>query len=147
MFQPGYISDRRNNFACQFCTMGSEKGTKNAILTLTFEFGLKVMTFCDKLSQARKFVIANQLLRAGLSIGANVREAQNCETMLDFIHKMKIAGKEAEEVKYYLELIAKAYSYSEISQLLDEVSSINKVLNRIIATSKTKLKQKETPSV
>ena len=52
----------------------------------------------------RQFVIANQLLKSGTSIGANVFEAQYSESRVDFIHKMKIALKEANETLYWLTL-------------------------------------------
>ena len=120
--------------------MNQKRLENNLIVKLTFEFGLKILTFCDKLSEARKFVISNQLLRAGLSIGANVREAQNAESMQDFIHKMKISSKEGDETEYYLQLIDKAYSYDEPELLMNDLVSINKVLNRIISSSKAHLK-------
>jgi four helix bundle protein len=50
----------------------------------------------------RKFIISNQLLKAGTSIGANIFEAQYAESRIDFIHKMKIAQKEANETLYWL---------------------------------------------
>ena len=120
--------------------MNKEKLDDNLIAKLTFEFALKVMVFCDKLNEHKKFVIATQLLRAALSIGANVREAQNSESIEDFIHKMKIASKEGDESEFYLQLIEKAYSYDEPKLLLNEVVSINKVLNKIISTTKAKIK-------
>lgn len=69
----------------------------NLIVDLTFEFSLRVISFTEILEGMKKFVIANQLLKSGTSIGANVWEAQNAESKDDFIHKMKIAAKEADE--------------------------------------------------
>ena len=60
---------------------------KNLIVELTFEFALKVIKYVGLLEKERKFVMANQLLKAGTSIGANVREAQNAESKIDFIIK------------------------------------------------------------
>ena len=59
----------------------------------------------------KKYVVANQLLRAGTSIGANVHEAQNAESRADFIHKIKIALKELEETKYWLLLCENSKNY------------------------------------
>ena len=120
--------------------MNKEKLEDNLIVRITFDFALAVMLFCDKLYETKKLVIAGQLLRAASSIGANVREAQNSESIADFIHKMKLAGKEAEESEFYLLLIQKAYSYDETKALLAELTSINKILNKIIATTKAKSK-------
>lgn len=120
--------------------MDKEKLKDNLIVKLTFDFASGVMLFCDRLYEKKKFIIANQLLRAALSIGANVREAQNAESVADFIHKMKISCKEGDEAEFYLQLIEKAYSYDEPRLLLNDLTSINKVLNKIISTTKTKMK-------
>ena len=74
----------------------------NLIVTLTFEFALEITAFCEELESFTKFAIARQLIRCGTSVGANVREAQNAESKADFIHKLKIAAKEADETEYSL---------------------------------------------
>ncbi|MDT0689668.1 four helix bundle protein [Salegentibacter sp. F188] len=84
---------------------------KNAILEKSIEFSLIIIEFCEILEGKRKYVIANQLLKSGTSIGANIHEAQNAESRIDFIHKIKIALKELEEVKYWLVLCEIAASY------------------------------------
>ncbi len=75
---------------------------KNEIVEVSFNFALQIVSYCETLEQNRKFVIATQLLKSGTSIGANIREAQNAESILDFLHKMKLAAKEAEETEYWL---------------------------------------------
>ena len=50
---------------------------ENIIVTLSFEFALGVVKYCEELENLRKFVLGNQLLKSGTSIGANIREAQN----------------------------------------------------------------------
>lgn len=74
----------------------------NPILKLSFEFSLMIIQYCEALEENKKYVIARQLLKSGTSIGANAIEAQNAESRADFIHKMKIAAKEAEETQYWL---------------------------------------------
>ena len=59
----------------------------NVIIKLTFQFALKIIEYCEVLQEDRRFVIANQLLKSGTSVGANIREAQNAESKGDFIHK------------------------------------------------------------
>src|ERR1700761_1133431 len=105
----------------------------NLIVKLTFEFALDIIEFTEELEHQRKYVLANQLLKSGTSIGANVREAQNAESKPDFIHKLKIAAKEADETEYFLELckFSKAYPFSE--PLENKLKSIIKVLSKIIA--------------
>src|SRR6476620_7970129 len=84
---------------------------KNLIVDLTFEFSLEIIRYTSLLEKERKFVLARQLLRSGTSIGANVREAQNAESKADFIHKMKIAAKEADETLYWLILCERSERY------------------------------------
>src|SRR5215217_6653486 len=80
----------------------------NLIVDKTIDFSLAIISYCKKLEGIKKYVIAKQLLKSGTSIGANVFEAQNAESKIDFIHKMKIAGKEASETLYWLVLCEKA---------------------------------------
>jgi four helix bundle protein len=82
--------------------------------------------------------LSNQLFRSGTSIGANVMEAQNAESKRDFIHKMKIAAKEADESHYWLYLCDLSNSYPNCGQLLAELEIIVKVLSKIISTAKSK---------
>lgn len=109
----------------------------NLIVRLTFQFSLDIISFTEKLEKDRKYNLANQLFRSGTSIGANVREAQGCESKADFIHKMKLAYKEAEETKYWLELCSQAENYPDPAKLLSDVDSILRVLGKIIHSSKT----------
>jgi len=111
--------------------------TDNLIVNLTFKFALAIVIFTESLEQRKKFNLANQLFRSGTSIGANVREAQGCESKNDFIHKMKIAYKEAEETKYWLELCFHAENYPDPGELVNDVTSILRVLGKIISTAKS----------
>ena len=111
---------------------------ENVIVTLTFKFALDIISYCDTLQENRKFVIANQLLKSGTSIGANIREAQNAESKADFIHKFKISAKEIEETIYWLELCKYSKDYPNVDQLLNQVNTISRVVNKIIITSKQK---------
>ena len=114
---------------------------ENLIVNLTFQFSLDLLDFVALLEVHRKFTIANQLVRSGTSIGANVREAQNAESRADFIHKMKIAAKEADETEYWIELCQYSKGYPDATELLSKILSIKKALAKIIGTSKTKTNQ------
>lgn len=110
----------------------------NPILKLSIEFSLLIVDYCDQLQDLKKFTISNQLLRAGTSIGSNSFEAQNAESKADFIHKIKIAAKEADETQYWLLLCEFAKSYPDCKILSDKLSEIQKVLNKILGTAKRK---------
>ena len=73
-------------------------------------------------------MIARQLIKSGTSIGANVREAQNAESKADFIHKLKIAAKEADETEYWLLLCQESDNYPDTEELRSDLTSIIKVL-------------------
>lgn len=109
---------------------------ENVILKKTIEFSLAVIKYVELLESSKKFVIANQLLKSGTSIGANVHEAQNAESKNDFIHKFKIAAKEAEETRYWLVLCKNADNYPDVGKLEDILFEIEKIITKIIATSK-----------
>ncbi len=96
---------------------------RNEILELSFEFALQIIAFCELLEEKRKYVIARQLLKSGASIGANVREAQNVESNQDFIHKLKIAAKEADETKSWLLLFQKSSDYPKTNNLNTSLSA------------------------
>jgi len=118
--------------------MKKEDIEKNPVLNLSFSFSLLIIDFCEKLEAEKKYVIARQLLRAGTSIGASAMEAQNAESKPDFIHKMKIAAKEAGETQYWLLLCDRSKNYPSANDLLIKVEELNKILGRIISTSKKK---------
>lgn len=114
---------------------------KNIILEKSIEFSLELIEYCDELKELKKFVISDQLLRSGTSIGANVHESQNSESKLDFIHKIKIALKELEETKYWMKLCEKSKSYPFNADLKYRLDELGLILYKIISTSKNSLKK------
>lgn len=112
----------------------NEKYKDNLILRETFEFALMQNLPEEK----RKYVLARQILKAGTSIGANTKEAQNAESNADFIHKMKIAMKEADETEYWLFLCQAIETYPDCKALLNKLQGILRILNKIIGTSKSR---------
>ena len=110
----------------------------NVIIKLTFKFALDIIKYCEILQENKKFVIANQLLKSGTSIGANIREAQNAESKADFIHKFKISAKELEETIYWLALCKFSENYPGVDELIEQVNNISRIINKIIITSKQK---------
>ena len=109
----------------------------NLILDLTFNFSLEIVKYTEQLEGLRKYNLSNQLFRSGTSIGANVHESQNAESKADFIHKLKISAKEEEETKYWLKICQNSSNYPDCKHLLVQIESINKVLGKIISSSKT----------
>jgi four helix bundle protein len=109
---------------------------ENVIVNKSLQFAVEIVRFSEKLEEEKKYIIARQLLKSGTSIGANVREAQNAESKADFIHKLKIAAKEADETDYWLLLckLSESYPYDEL--LHQNLTELVKILSKIISTSK-----------
>ncbi|MEO5643802.1 MAG: four helix bundle protein [Bacteroidia bacterium] len=115
------------------------KATGNVILDHTFEFAIAIISFTYEIEKTRKFAVANQLLKSGTSIGANANDAQSPESKADFIHKLKISAKEAQETEYWLMLCKYSDELSDPGQLIEKVQEICKILTAIISTSKNRL--------
>ena len=109
---------------------------ENIIVDLTFKFSLHIIQFCEQLEAKKKFIISRQLLKSSTSIGANAREAQNAESKDDFIHKFKIAAKEADETLYWLLLCKESEHYPSADSLIEELEVIIRIISKIISSSK-----------
>src|SRR5580765_6346616 len=73
----------------------------------SLEFAIKIVHLCKTLHEQKEFVLSKQLLRSATAIGALIREAEHAESKADFLHKMNIALKEANETGYWLLLLFK----------------------------------------
>jgi four helix bundle protein len=117
---------------------------ENIIKTKSFNFALRIVKLQQFLIFDKKeFVLSKQLLRSGTSIGAMVRESEHAESKLDFIHKLSIAQKEANESDYWLELLFQSQYLSEdqFQSLNLDIIEINKLLASIIISTKNNLKK------
>lgn len=111
--------------------------TGNVVLDKSFAYALDIIRYTEELEANKKFVIANQLKKSGTSIGANVHEAQNAESRADFIHKIKIAAKEAEETEYWLLLCKHSDNYPFQEELIYKLQELKKLMNSIINSAKS----------
>lgn len=112
---------------------------ENIVVNKSIDFALEIIAFCELLEKEKKYVVANQLLKSGTSIGANIHEAQNAESRADFIHKMKIAAKEADETEYWLLLCNNSpYLKTPDDSLMSNLKDIVLILSKIISSSKQK---------
>ncbi|WP_304198009.1 four helix bundle protein [Flavobacterium alvei] len=118
--------------------------SENIIKTKSFNFALRIVKLYQFLNQEkREYVLSKQLLRSGTSVGALVREAEQAESRLDFIHKLAISQKEANESDYWLELLFQSDYLNEIQyqSLKSDIVEINKILASIIILTKQNLKK------
>lgn len=106
----------------------------------TFEFARRVVKLCQTLDQTPGIsrTLANQLLRSGTSIGANVEEGQASQSRADFIAKYSIACKEARETHYWLRLLvaSEVVAESKLQDLIDEANQLVAILTSIIKTTR-----------
>lgn len=93
---------------------------------------------CD---EKREYTMSRQLLRSGTSIGANIMEAQFAQSLPDFVSKMSIALKEANETQYWLELLMETGYLDELQseELAHNCSELIKMLHATVKTSKQRL--------
>ncbi|MBT8190232.1 MAG: four helix bundle protein [Saprospiraceae bacterium] len=108
----------------------------NIIKQKSFTFAVSIIRANKFLLQQKQFIIANQLFRSGTSIGAMVREAEMAESKKDFIHKMSVALKEANETDYWIKLILVDIKDECILNLQEKCLELIKILVSIIKTSK-----------
>ena len=111
------------------------------IIKKSLDFSVLIVNYCEGLNSAKKHIVSNQLLRSGTAIGANVFEAQHSESRLDFIHKMKVALKEASETFYWLSLCERTGDLTNQPEILKCINEIIAILSKIVITSKKNLEK------
>jgi four helix bundle protein len=105
----------------------------------SMNFAIRVVNLSKVLRLRNEFIISKQLIRSGTAIGALIREAEFAESKPDFLHKLHISLKEANETQYWIELLFKTKYLTE-----DEYKSIffdvNELVKMLVAITK-KLKE------
>ena len=109
------------------------------IVKKSLAFSIDTIKYYRVLIRKKEFDIARQLKRSATSIGANVFEAQYAESKLDFIHKMKIASKEASETFYWLSICERIPDFEVPQKMLIDIKEILAILSAIIITTKKNL--------
>ena len=117
---------------------------KNILMDKAYAFSLEIIEIYKYLTyQKREYVMAKQLLRSGTSIGALIKEAKFAQSRKDFLHKMNIALKEANETEYWLNLLmdSKYLNKNEFEKTKNEIQSLIKMLASTVKTTKQNLNQ------
>ena len=98
--------------------------SKGAFLTKSKDFAVRIIKLTRYLQEDKhEYVLSKQILRSGTSIGANARESNNAQSRADFLSKLSIALKEADETQYWLR---KLRLYSDVEQV-QEIASKNEL--------------------
>lgn len=111
----------------------------NVVADKSKNFAIRIIKFYKYLCDEKKeFVLSKQILRSGTSIGANIRESKNAQSKADFISKMNIALKEADETAYWMELLweSEIIEKSQVKDLYELNTELIKLLTAIIKSSK-----------
>ena len=110
----------------------------NAIKDKSYAFALRIIKLYKYLKENKEYVLSKQLLRSGTAIGALVREAEHAESKADFIHKLAIAQKEANETTYWIDLLYEAEYLKQnlYKSYFGDIQELNKILAAILITSK-----------
>ena len=114
----------------------------NVIAEKSEDFAVRIVNLSRFLMEEKKeFIISKQIFRSGTSIGANVAESRNAQSPNDFINKMNIALKEADETSYWLRLLRRTNYISEeqLQSLYSDVNELISILSSIIKTKRNKL--------
>ena len=111
----------------------------NVVKDKSLEFAVRIVNLYKFLvNEQKEFVMSKQILRSGTSIGANIREAEQAQSRADFINKLNIALKEANETEYWLELLIRTEDITreQYGSINNDSTEINKLLISIIKTTK-----------
>ena len=110
----------------------------NPIKDKSMAFAIRIVNLYKYLVEKNEFVMSKQILRSGTSIGANISEAVRAESDNDFIHKLSISRKEAQETLYWLELLHQTdyIPTDAYSSIYSDCEELAKILMSIILTSK-----------
>ena len=114
----------------------------NPIVDKSFRFAVRIIGLTRSIRDKKEYELARQILRSGTSIGANVAESQRAQSSRDFLSKMYIAAKEANETEYWLKLLheAKIITDKEFQSVHGDLREIIKILMSITRTLKSSLK-------
>lgn len=118
---------------------------KNILRDKSYQFSLDIVKLCKHLQENKKErILSKQVLRSGTSIGALLCEAEYAQSLPDFINKLSISLKEANETRYWIRLLRDSnyVEQSSSKNFLDQINQLISMLISSINTSKRKLKEK-----
>jgi len=113
--------------------------TENIIVEKSFRFAVRIVKLCHHISNSKKeYILTKQLLRSGTSVGANISEGVQGSSKKDFIHKLTIALKEANETHYWIRLFKETdhLTGTEFESISEDCIEIIKILTSIITSTK-----------
>jgi len=122
--------------------MEEPRRKENVLKDKSYAFALRIVNLYKHLSsEQHEYVLSKQVLRSGTSVGANITEGNRAQSKLDFVHKLSIALKEADETEYWLNLLhdGEFITPSQAESLLADCLELQKMLTSSIKTAKNNL--------
>ena len=118
--------------------------SESVLSTKSYTFALRIIKLYQFMAdERREYVLSKQVLKSGTSIGANIEESVHAQSKVDFVHKLSIAQKEANETNYWLRLLKDAGYIEEkhAVSFLTDCEEIQRLLTASIKTAKSNLKR------
>jgi four helix bundle protein len=115
---------------------------ENVLRNKSYQFALRMIKLFRYMCEKHKeYILSKQILRSGTAIGALVREAEHAQSKADFLNKMNIALKEANETEYWLSLLKDSdfLSEKEYNSIYENIDELLRLLVSIVKTTKTRL--------
>lgn len=116
--------------------------TNSIIDGKAYSFALQIILLYKQLiSEKKEFVLSKQILRSGTAIGALIRESEHAQSKKDFLHKINVALKEANETKYWLQLLrdSEYITSSNFEIIYPSIDELIRILAAIVKTTKKNL--------
>lgn len=110
--------------------------SKNMLKDKSFTFSIHIIEQYKRLTESKEYVMSKQLLRSGTAVGALIREAEFAQSKADFISKLSISLKEANETSYWLELLHRT-QYIDTMRFEESSQYINELISMLVSSIKT----------
>ena len=122
---------------------------ESVVMNKSYAFALRVVKLYKYLvTEKKEYVLSKQLLRSGTAIGALIKEGEHAQSKADFLNKMNVSLKEANETEYWIELLrdSEYLSTSESLSLLADIAEIIRILISIVKSTKASLDKNKKES-
>lgn len=122
---------------------------ESIVMNKSYAFALRIIRVYKYLiTEKKEYVLSKQLLRSGTAIGALIKEGEHAQSKADFLNKMNVALKEANETEYWIELLrdSEYLSTSESLSLLVDIAELIRILISIVKSTKASLDKNKKES-
>ena len=119
---------------------------ENVVMSKSYTFALRIIKLYKYLvAEKKEYVLSKQLLRSGTAIGALIKEGEHAQSKADFLNKMNVSLKEANETEYWIELLrdSEYLSITESSSIIEDVREVIRLLISIVKSTKASINRQQ----